>query len=143
MRDCGECNLCCIVLDVPEINKVRGIQCPHSKKKVGCQIYNTRPQACIDFKCAWLQGEMDVDMIPCDQHIMIEKLDNVPVVLAMVEPNYYHVLRTIKPRLESTYSNNGIAVVADNGLAIVPEDMTPEDIQTHIVNVAKDMGYIV
>ena len=142
MRSCGECNLCCIVLDVPELNKVRGIQCPHSVKGVGCQIYDTRPQACVDFQCAWLQGDMEMDMMPHKQHVMIEKLPDVPVVLAMIEPNYHNVLRTLKEKLDPTYGSNGIAVVASNGMAVIPQNMSSADIVAHVQAAATEMGFM-
>jgi hypothetical protein len=54
-RDCGDCTLCCSVLliDTPQIQKPAGVTCRHCVD--GCAVYQTRPQACRDFLCAWRQ----------------------------------------------------------------------------------------
>jgi hypothetical protein len=52
-RDCGDCTLCCSVLliDTPQIQKQVGTACRHCSG--GCTIYQTRPEACREFLCAW------------------------------------------------------------------------------------------
>jgi hypothetical protein len=38
-RSCGECSLCCYLLDVPQAGKARRSWCPHCKPgKGGCTI---------------------------------------------------------------------------------------------------------
>jgi hypothetical protein len=53
-RDCGACNLCCVVpvIDSPELTKPSGSVCRHSKP-AGCDIYETRPAVCRRFFCGW------------------------------------------------------------------------------------------
>jgi hypothetical protein len=53
-RECGECQACCItpVIDSPDIQKTCGSPCLHSTHG-GCDIYETRPQACRIFYCGW------------------------------------------------------------------------------------------
>lgn len=53
-RTCGECGLCCKVLDFPELGKPAGAWCRHYAAFRGCTIYETRPHACRAFKCTWL-----------------------------------------------------------------------------------------
>lgn len=55
-RECGECTLCCKLLGVPSIGKAPGVWCTHCTAKGGCAIYETRPQRCRDFNCAWLRA---------------------------------------------------------------------------------------
>jgi hypothetical protein len=52
-RQCGTCTQCCIVaaIDKPEIQKAPGVACRHCRG--GCTIYETRPQICRDYHCAW------------------------------------------------------------------------------------------
>jgi len=85
---------------------------------------------------------MEPEMAPHIQHVMIENLPDVPVVLAMVEPNYYRILRDLKPKLDPTYRANGIAVVASNAMAIIPEGMTSADIVEHVKTAATKMGVV-
>lgn len=60
-RQCGPCTACCTVMGVDEIGKKGGDRCEHVIDKLyklsdraGCGIYESRPQSCRDFKCAWL-----------------------------------------------------------------------------------------
>ena len=53
-RECGECTLCCKVMGIGELEKPAGVWCAHCKSNRGCSIYETRPQECRDFVCAWL-----------------------------------------------------------------------------------------
>lgn len=54
-KTCGECTLCCQILDIPELNKPPGPFCPHCAAKGGCGIYATRPKVCRDYECDWLR----------------------------------------------------------------------------------------
>ena len=52
MRTCGDCTLCCQVLDIPELTKPAGRLCVHAN--AGCNIYPDRPEPCRTFTCGWL-----------------------------------------------------------------------------------------
>lgn len=56
-RACGACTICCIALgiDTSQIQKRTGSLCRHCQGG-GCAIYETRPGACRDFFCAWMQN---------------------------------------------------------------------------------------
>lgn len=51
---CGECNMCCKVLGIPELKKMPTKWCTHCDIGKGCTIYESRPQSCVEFKCGWL-----------------------------------------------------------------------------------------
>ena len=53
-RECGECQLCCIVpaIDKPEIQKLSGSPCRHCIGG-GCDVYETRPEVCRTYYCGW------------------------------------------------------------------------------------------
>jgi hypothetical protein len=57
-RTCGDCTVCCTHIGVRELNKPRGVACPHllPDPGVGCGIYETRPASCSAFRCHWLDG---------------------------------------------------------------------------------------
>lgn len=52
-RSCDGCTLCCKLLSISELEKPRGVWCPHCDKKHGCKIYETRPEPCRDFHCGY------------------------------------------------------------------------------------------
>lgn len=60
MRDCGACRVCCVLPEVAELGKPRKTACQHLSMDPGCRsacrIYEQRPRACSDFRCAWLNG---------------------------------------------------------------------------------------
>ncbi|MBM3506971.1 MAG: hypothetical protein FJX64_04460 [Alphaproteobacteria bacterium] len=53
-RSCASCTLCCKVMAVRELNKPRLTWCTHCDKKRGCTQYETRPETCREFYCAWM-----------------------------------------------------------------------------------------
>jgi hypothetical protein len=54
---CGTCTACCRVYAIPEFAKPAGKWCEHCTIGKACNIYETRPQRCVDFKCLWLQSQ--------------------------------------------------------------------------------------
>jgi hypothetical protein len=57
---CGDCRLCCKLLEVQEIDKPFLKWCPHAKAGTGCSIYADRPQSCRTFVCTWLASQSRV-----------------------------------------------------------------------------------
>lgn len=53
-RHCGDCTLCCKVMEIEALAKPAGNWCPHCRPKHGCAIYQERPAECADFNCLWL-----------------------------------------------------------------------------------------
>ncbi len=54
-RDCGSCTMCCKIMGISEIDKVRNKWCPHCAIGKGCKIYETRPPSCRLFYCQYLR----------------------------------------------------------------------------------------
>lgn len=63
-RQCGSCTMCCKLLAVKELEKPACQWCSHVIQGKGCSIYETRPTACREFECAWLQGALPEDWRP-------------------------------------------------------------------------------
>jgi hypothetical protein len=61
-RSCGGCTMCCKVLGITELQKPVGKWCPHCDIGKGCKIYETRPQECRTFHCAWLVDDRFSDV---------------------------------------------------------------------------------
>ena len=53
-KSCGECSLCCYILEIEELSKPAGPPCPHCRREGGCGVYATRASICRDFECLWL-----------------------------------------------------------------------------------------
>lgn len=56
-RGCGECRACCTTCAVVELNKPLNTPCQHLCDR-GCGIYESRPNSCREYDCAWLQGHL-------------------------------------------------------------------------------------
>jgi uncharacterized protein len=54
---CGDCRLCCRILEVKEIGKPFLKWCAHAVAGVGCAIYHDRPESCRAFECTWLTSQ--------------------------------------------------------------------------------------
>jgi hypothetical protein len=57
--DCGGCTVCCDMLGVKELGKPYYARCQHLTPEKGCGAYDTRPNACRVFRCAWHLGLFD------------------------------------------------------------------------------------
>jgi hypothetical protein len=64
VRECGTCSQCCTLLEVTDVGKSANEWCKHCDAGKGCTIYDSRPQMCRSFSCAWLQGHLDDEWFP-------------------------------------------------------------------------------
>ncbi len=59
-RRCGQCDECCTLLAVGQIDKPADTRCPHLAKGFHgggmCGIYDSQPSDCNKFVCGWLGG---------------------------------------------------------------------------------------
>ena len=56
-RRCGDCTLCCKVMEIEALTKPADAWCPHCRPKRGCAIHDRRPAECVNFNCLWLVNE--------------------------------------------------------------------------------------
>lgn len=54
MRDCGDCKACCWAPEIEDL-KQPGEWCRNCDptSSLGCKVYDSRPDACRSFYCAW------------------------------------------------------------------------------------------
>jgi len=57
-RSCGDCDVCCNILEVKEINKKTYKNCDHRAEGGGCGIYESRPHSCRTWDCSYILGLM-------------------------------------------------------------------------------------
>ena len=55
-RQCGDCQACCTLFEIEEVNTPERQPCQHQCKQ-GCAIYSERPERCQAYRCRWLQGD--------------------------------------------------------------------------------------
>jgi hypothetical protein len=58
------CTLCCLTHGVPEIDKLPFIRCRHCIEGMGCAAHSLAPDACSEFRCAYLRGMSADDTWP-------------------------------------------------------------------------------
>lgn len=137
MRECGTCNMCCTATFVPEFSKEAGVQCKHCRNGNGCSIYEERPTSCRTFECLWLQGDLNIR--PDESGFMLEKLPDVPVVIALLDEG-----RSIEPEMTealSDYKDKGLAVICGKN-ALLPDGMTAKQAENYVIVAAKSLGVI-
>lgn len=90
-RQCGDCQLCCKLLPVKEINKPATTRCQHQRHGKGCAVYHKPekgfPWSCAAWSCVWLGGA-DADAAklsrPDRSHCVI---DVMPDFVTAQDPN--------------------------------------------------------
>ena len=72
MSRCGDCTACCTMYPIESINKPINSPCPNCDR--GCLIWETKPQTCHDYECAYLQSEnLPVELRPDKCGIIFDK----------------------------------------------------------------------
>ena len=73
-RQCGECTVCCDILEIPTLEKPSRKTCPNVCSK-GCSIYESRPTECRTFQCLWSEGYTGEGQRPDKSGIMAYHVD--------------------------------------------------------------------
>ena len=81
---CGECTLCCTLFPIKEINKPINTECVYCDK--GCMIWDTKPEECTKFNCAYLQSSAGINLRPDRCGIIFEKVSE-RLFFGTVSPN--------------------------------------------------------
>ena len=71
-RECGDCNMCCKLPEIPSINKKSYSWCKNCNIGEGCNIYEKRPEKCKDFVCLYVTGLTDLKPNKCGFFIFPE-----------------------------------------------------------------------
>jgi hypothetical protein len=71
VRQCGSCTSCCTLLEVADVGTGVNEWCQYCVAGKGCSIYDSRPQMCRSFSCAWLQGHLNDDWYPEKASIVV------------------------------------------------------------------------
>lgn len=87
MRECGDCEACCIVPSISGLKSVNTV-CPNldqSKSCHKCKIYEYRPKECSDFECSWKLGYGDHNSQPNKNNLLttIKEFNNGVWIIAI------------------------------------------------------------
>ena len=89
MKECGNCALCCKLLNVPGVCD-QGTQCRYAdttRNGGACRIYNGRPKVCSGYNCFWRAESWPESLRPDRCNVIFEALPGVKTVLVSVEPS--------------------------------------------------------
>lgn len=145
-RQCGDCQLCCKLVPVKELDKSAGERCRHQRVGKGCTIYDRRPRNCRIWSCRWLIGEDTADLRRPDRaHYVIDcmlefikvhdhetqQTHSVPCIQVWIDPRYPDAHRD--PALRAYLGRRGtegcvglIRFGAYDGLVLIPPSMTSD-----------------
>lgn len=81
-RSCGECSVCCVVLnvDTKEFQKLPGVPCGHLCNPGGCGVHATRYEVCREYHCSWRYlAALGEDWRPDRSGVLIDfQMDDLP-----------------------------------------------------------------
>jgi len=85
MQECGECTLCCKLLETHGIYSPIGEYCKNCNPEKGCTIYEYRPKECRDYQCMWSQApRVGKELRPDRCNIIFDKISDKTIVGAQV-----------------------------------------------------------
>src|SRR6201996_1630917 len=119
-RSCGDCTACCVLplIDTPELKKPEGQVCPNCSGK-GCAIYDSRPDVCRTFNCAWKRiASMPPETRPDKLGVMFTLERHLPP-RNVFEHLYFVGVATGDPRaLESPMAKDVILMLSEAALPV-------------------------
>lgn len=72
--ECDGCTLCCKVLDIPWMNSPAGEYCKECEPGVGCKIWDSVPEHCKKYNCAYrLVEKVNINLRPDKSGVVFEK----------------------------------------------------------------------
>lgn len=113
MNNCGDCDLCCKLLETHGVPSPIGTYCQHCDK--GCKIYNDRPQECREYQCMWTQMPEQfarIEMRPDNSGIIFDRQDGM-VISARVDTDWT-MTGLIHGQINS-FVNEGFSVIVFRG----------------------------
>lgn len=109
INKCDGCTLCCYLLEIPSIKKRAYKLCPDCSLNKGCKIYQSRPQACVNFKCAYYQmDKVSKDLRPDNCKVVFEKVSNT-IFFGTQDPRF-SITDIAKKQIQS-FNQQGFSVI--------------------------------
>lgn len=129
-RSCGDCAMCCKLLEIKALNKPANEWCVNCSTRKGCDIYETRPQTCHNFNCGYMtQGAIGEEWWPTTARMMITYTGDGKHLFIQVDPTrpdawrrepYYSQLKNWA-RINNPNGQQIIVAIAGRYIVIFPE----------------------
>lgn len=110
MNQCGDCTLCCELMEIKELNKPAYQMCELCDN--GCIVHPNHPRECQSFDCAWLQTKSHVELRPDKCGVIFEKLGD-HIFHGTIKPNT-ELSDTVRGQIHS-FINQGLTVFIKDG----------------------------
>ena len=133
--------MCCKIMGVVELNKPANVWCDHCDKGTGCKVYETRPQSCAEFTCAYAGGYMgdDVSARPDKSKVVMGFTNDGSYPVAFVDPTYPNAWRdgAVGRWLKFMVQYLGKAIIVIGHRRYAVGNWTPEE-WAHVQNKAPE-----
>jgi len=133
--ECGECTLCCTLLDIPWMDSKAGEPCKFCDK--GCTIHETKDERCSEYMCAYNQAEIaSQKMRPDNCGVIFEKLED-DLMFGTINPEHKD-FSFMSGQIDSFLKEGINVVVSKNGKSTTYhlDDVAPESLLTRIYKMA-------
>ena len=85
---------------------------------------------------------MQDEMRPDRSGVVIERLRNAPVVLALIDKARNAIdLPSVTAALRDEYVSKGVSVVSNTGYALIPESQKPDVAVQHVINAKREFAH--
>lgn len=133
--ECGECTLCCKLLNIPWMDSQAGELCRECDENKGCKIYDKAPKKCLEFHCAYNQMEKaSIDLRPDKCNVIFERINDVFVGTVDPDKNYFQDI--VEGQINSLL-NEGFSIILFNRKEpkpiIIPSDKHTKEEAWNIV----------
>jgi hypothetical protein len=87
MQECGECTMCCWLIEIKAKNSPPLQHCANCDPSKRCKDYENRPEECRGFQCSWsLDDNAHESLRPDKCGVLFENV-NESIVLGLVAPD--------------------------------------------------------
>lgn len=107
--NCEGCTLCCKLFNIPWMNSPEGKYCEKCEPDKGCKIYDTIPEKCKSYKCAYNQApNLNTDLRPDKCGIVFEKATD-KIFYGTLDTNF--VMNDVIDKQIKSFLEKGFSVV--------------------------------
>lgn len=88
IMECGECTLCCRLLEIKSTGSKLNQWCKHCKPDEGCSVYTVRPEECREYNCSWKLMDVVHPSLRPDKSKIIWEATNDHIMFGVHHPDY-------------------------------------------------------
>lgn len=139
--ECGDCTLCCKLLDISWMDSPVNQYCQQCNIDIGCSIFENAPQKCLDFSCGYNEWDKVSEGL---------RPDKCGVIFEKITENIFHGLQDpdtdmtdIAGRQINSFLQQGFSVYLttpfkEESTIYVAEGDLAKDIYSTIQNLIKE-----